>query len=52
MSNESAQLLNGKQDGPNINIGPTSLSIVLSVSKRIVKISHQEEQVSVRKAQN
>jgi hypothetical protein len=52
MSNESAQLLHGKQDWPNINISPTSLSIVLSVSKWIVQVSHQEEQVSVGNAQN
>jgi hypothetical protein len=50
MSNELAQLLHGKQDGPNINIGPTSLSIVLAMAKWIVQVSHQEEQVSVRKA--
>jgi hypothetical protein len=51
MSNESAQLLNGNHHWANVNISPASLAIVLAMSKWIIEVSNEQQQIAIRKAE-
>jgi hypothetical protein len=51
MSNESAQLLNGNHHWANVDICPTALAIVLAMSKWIIEVSNEQQQIAIRKAE-
>ena len=47
-----AKLLYGNHYWANVNISPTALAIVLAMSEWIIKISHEQQQVSIRETKH